>query len=52
MISEIGYGLNKEHYFTSMGIPKLPSKIIAQFLNFLAKLNLLPRNVFTVYAIK
>ena len=49
---DIGYGLNKDRYFTAMGMPKKFSDAIAYVLNFFAKFNLLPRNVFTVYAFK
>lgn len=50
--SEIGYGLKKESYFTAMGLPPTPSKVLASVLNIFSKLDFLPRNVFTVYAIK
>jgi len=49
---EIGYGLKKEAYFMAMGLPKIPSILLAEVLNVFSKLNLLPRNIFTVYAIK
>lgn len=49
---EIGYGLKKEHYFMAMGMPKRVAKSIAIALNLFAKINLLPKNVFSVYAIK
>jgi SAM-dependent methyltransferase len=49
---EIGYGLNKENYFTSMGLPQIPAKLLASVLNIFSKLDLLPRNVFSVYATK
>lgn len=52
MTPEIGYGLKKESYFTAMGLPETPSKLLASVLNLFSKLNLLPRNIFTVYAIK
>jgi hypothetical protein len=52
MKPEIGYGLKKEAYFRAMGWPKLISALLASILNVLAKLNALPRNVFSVYAIK
>jgi hypothetical protein len=49
---EIGYGLNKENYFTAMGMSKFAASLIASVLNIFSKIKLLPRNVFTVYAIK
>ena len=52
MKPEIGYGLKKEAYFRAMGLPKLFSAFLALILNVLAKLEALPRNVFSVYAIK
>jgi SAM-dependent methyltransferase len=52
MTPEIGYGLKKENYFTAMGLPQTPSRLLASALNMFSKLNLLPRNVFTVYATK
>lgn len=52
MTPEIGYGLKKENYFTAMGLPGTPSKLLASVLNIFSRLNLLPRNVFTVYATK
>jgi 2-polyprenyl-3-methyl-5-hydroxy-6-metoxy-1,4-benzoquinol methylase len=52
MEPEIGYGLKKEAYFMAMGLPKFISIALASVLNVFSRLNLLPRNVFTVYAIK
>ena len=52
MRADIGYGLKKEAYFMAMGLPKFISILLASFLNVFSRLNLLPRNVFTVYAIK
>ena len=52
MRTDIGYGLKKEAYFMAMGLPKFISILLASFLNVFSRLNLLPRNVFTVYAIK
>ena len=52
MRTDIGYGLKKEAYFMAMGLPKFISMLLASFLNVFSRLNLLPRNVFTVYAIK
>jgi 2-polyprenyl-3-methyl-5-hydroxy-6-metoxy-1,4-benzoquinol methylase len=49
---EIGYGLKKEHYFTSIGFPTSFSKVIAFALNLFSTFKLMPRNVYTVYAIK
>ena len=52
MRTDIGYGLKKEAYFMAMGTPKFISILLASVLNVFSRLNLLPRNVFTVYAIK
>lgn len=52
MRSEIGYGLKKEAYFMAIGLPKYFSILLAYVLNGFSRLKLLPRNVFTVYAIK
>ena len=52
MRTDIGYGLKKEAYFMAMGLPKFISILLASFLNVFSRINLLPRNVFTVYAIK
>ena len=52
MTADIGYGLKKEHYFMSMGLPRYISIFLATFLNLFSQFSLLPRNVFTVYAIK
>jgi len=49
---EIGYGLKKEAYFMAMGMPKYISILLASVLNVFSRLNVLPRNVFSVYAIK
>lgn len=52
MTSEIGYGLKKENYFIAMGMPKYISVFLAKILNLFSILKLLPRNVYSVYAIK
>ena len=52
MAPEIGYGLKKQHYFIAMGMPKFAAKAIGLILDIFSKFQLLPRNVFTVYAMK
>jgi len=49
---DIGYGLRLEYYFIEMGLPRILCILLSRVLNQLSKVNLLPRNVFTVYAVK
>ena len=52
MTADIGYGLKKDRYFIAMGLPKPISTFLGKILNLLSKFKVLPRNVFTVYAMK
>ena len=48
----IGYGLKKEKYFESLGLSLGVSKILGNTVQVLSIINLLPRNVFEIYAYK
>jgi 2-polyprenyl-3-methyl-5-hydroxy-6-metoxy-1,4-benzoquinol methylase len=50
--AQIGYGLDKKNYFTSMGLPRSIAIFLGWVLEKMDKVKLLPRNTFSVYALK
>jgi 2-polyprenyl-3-methyl-5-hydroxy-6-metoxy-1,4-benzoquinol methylase len=46
----VGFGLKKRFYFQQIGFPQAIAFLLEKVTNILEKLNLLPKNVFYVYA--